>query len=391
LEEGSAMKVLQLSTGHLGGAGLAARRLNDALCQAGIDSTFVTLDKPSFHPGPNELSIKRNLAKKLFGGFIAIVQRHLSDKTLFSPFSLNSISLKSLISVGDPSETVLHFHNFQNLVSEKSIRNFSKAGYRIVLTLHDQRYFTGGCHYSFDCMQFQDGCTHCPMISQVLKTVPRWKLRNSPIKEISSDKLAVIAPSNWLISIADRSQVLARFKKYRIENLLGPDWLGNLQNVKRSRSAEAIVGIASMDPASYIKGGDIVQNLITTSPSNPIKFIFLKDFPPSKQVTEFWSIIDCLLVLSRADNSPNVIHEAKSFGIPIIASDVGGIPEMLDNVDVCLSLEEIDINTLLSALDRFRNVDSQDLNLKNLSERMQLKQASSLNKYIQVYEDILSN
>ena len=34
---------------------------------------------------------------------------------------------------------------------------------------------------------------------------------------------------------------------------------------------------------------------------------------------------------SRGDNSPNVIHEAKQFGLPIIATDVGGNNELVKN------------------------------------------------------------
>jgi alpha-maltose-1-phosphate synthase len=40
---------------------------------------------------------------------------------------------------------------------------------------------------------------------------------------------------------------------------------------------------------------------------------------------------DLLLLPSRADFTPNVINEAYTFGLPVIAAAVGGIPEMVDH------------------------------------------------------------
>jgi glycosyltransferase involved in cell wall biosynthesis len=41
---------------------------------------------------------------------------------------------------------------------------------------------------------------------------------------------------------------------------------------------------------------------------------------------------DCLIVPSNCyDNSPTVIYEAQAFSLPIIASNLGGIPELLNS------------------------------------------------------------
>jgi glycosyltransferase involved in cell wall biosynthesis len=43
------------------------------------------------------------------------------------------------------------------------------------------------------------------------------------------------------------------------------------------------------------------------------------------------STIDLVIVPSNQDNSPSVIGEALSVGVPVIGSDAGGIPEVLRN------------------------------------------------------------
>lgn len=60
--------------------------------------------------------------------------------------------------------------------------------------------------------------------------------------------------------------------------------------------------------------------------------------PLSKSIGEEWSRLralfyeaDVFLLPSRADFTPNVISESYAFGLPVVASPVGGIPEMIEH------------------------------------------------------------
>jgi len=118
-----------------------------------------------------------------------------------------------------------------------------------------------------------------------------------------------------------------------IPNTLGPNYsLETQKKRKPSESSKYRLGIASMDPSSFIKGGDLVNSLKSEIGQNqlPLEFVSMKDFEGPTSEEDFWGSIDCLLVLSRAENSPNVIHEAKNFGIPVVGNALGGITELLD-------------------------------------------------------------
>jgi len=53
-----------------------------------------------------------------------------------------------------------------------------------------------------------------------------------------------------------------------------------------------------------------------------------------EEIIEKLTEVDCLIVPSLCyENSPTVIYEAKHFDLPIIASDLGGIPELLTTND----------------------------------------------------------
>ncbi|MBP8245034.1 MAG: glycosyltransferase, partial [Chitinophagaceae bacterium] len=50
---------------------------------------------------------------------------------------------------------------------------------------------------------------------------------------------------------------------------------------------------------------------------------------PYEQVAKAMQESDCLLLFSHIENSPCVIGEALCCGLPVIASRVGGIPELI--------------------------------------------------------------
>jgi glycosyltransferase involved in cell wall biosynthesis len=154
---------------------------------------------------------------------------------------------------------------------------------------------------------------------------------------------------------------------------------------KRDKSSTIKVGLAAMNPKSWIKGGDIVTSLILKhSNGGFIQFFSLSDFAHYK---DFWSTIDVLLVPSQADNSPNVIHEAKLWGIPVIASDVGGIPEILsEDFDSCISLESLTLNVIESEIRRAYEFSNDIIARRRESERHRKYIDSSLERHIEFYK-----
>jgi hypothetical protein len=60
---------------------------------------------------------------------------------------------------------VIHLHWVnQGFLSLKNIYQLSALGKPIVWTLHDMWAFTGGCHYSSDCVRFKEVCGFCPYL-----------------------------------------------------------------------------------------------------------------------------------------------------------------------------------------------------------------------------------
>ncbi len=344
------LKVIHLSSSLYGGAGIAAQRLNQSLIGLGINSKLLTLSPVC---GEAQIQIRRNISQLFLGKLNSLFAGLISNRTFFSIFSKDSLSIRRIRKYLSPEEGVIHIHNWFNLISEATIFRLIKEGYKVVLTLHDERLLTGGCHYSLNCRQFERACQSCPEIPKKLQMLPNYVFSKN-LTEISNldQPLELIAPSNWIAGEAHRSTLLRKANIHVIQNSLHHfgstiDYEIRPKNMI-GKSGVIRLGVASKDPSAYIKCGDLIETLHQDNEFNAhYRLILMADYLDEDRDL-FWEDIDLLLVASRIDNSPNVIHEAKSLGIPVIGTNVGGIPELLTSTDFLIELSDLSKEFLLS-------------------------------------------
>lgn len=387
--------VVHLSTGHLGGAGLAARRLNSQLNGAGVDSRFYALGRSDFTPEQNEFSIARTLGKKLTGALYSYIELRMSTKVFFSPLSVNSIPKDFENGFLDKKRTVLHIHNWFNLLNIKEISRLNSLGFPIVITLHDQRTMTGGCHYAFECRGFHSNCDSCPLLKIGVNRLPNLVIkRASRFLQAMDSRVALIAPSKWIYVEAKKSTLLKDKTIDFIPNTLGTNSI-QLSSRPNFVKSNIKLGVASMDSRSFVKGGDITKGLSSEFDTQklPFEIVYLNTFPQNTSgATEFWNKIDYLMVLSRAENSPNVIHEAKQFGIPIIASKIGGITELLDeDFDISIDPINLSVGGVLEALEQISSRGKSVARVQQMQDRFFMYTERSIKDHISLYEKLIKN
>jgi hypothetical protein len=175
------------------------------------------------------------------------------------------------------------------------------------------------------------------MLPTPINRITKWNItRTEKLFHKFSNRITIIAPSNWIAHTGLDSSILkdANFATISNVHIKQNDSRLMFLNRKERKSREKItLGVASMQKKSHIKGGQVLEKLEQEilSANIPAEILYLADFQTEIHNPQlFWSLIDYLLVTSRVDNSPNVIHEAKMLGIPVIATNVGGIPELLN-------------------------------------------------------------
>jgi len=90
--------------------------------------------------------------------------------------------------------------------------------------------------------------------------------------------------------------------------------------------------------------------------------ILFKGMVSHEEIATYMKISDLLVLPTWAEGLPNVVMEAMASGLPVIATDVGGIPEILANGVTGLSVPAKDVETLTEAV--IKMIENKDLREK---------------------------
>lgn len=102
-------RVFQVSTGAIGGAGLAARRLNQELNSVGVSSTLISLSSDSFVPNEYELEFKRSFISRLGGAVTTKINHFFSNLVFFTLLNRNVFTVSDIYKLGKPR---LNYYSF---------------------------------------------------------------------------------------------------------------------------------------------------------------------------------------------------------------------------------------------------------------------------------------
>jgi glycosyltransferase involved in cell wall biosynthesis len=80
---------------------------------------------------------------------------------------------------------------------------------------------------------------------------------------------------------------------------------------------------------------------------------WLGQITETHELASIYAAADLLVVPSFIDNAPNVIAEAHACGLPVLASDVGGIPEMITPGFTGMLIPASDSSSLSAAVIQF--------------------------------------
>jgi glycosyltransferase involved in cell wall biosynthesis len=346
------MRVAQITTSLKGGAGIAAVRLSQALVHVGVDSEIVSQRTAG---GRTSLSSKATTILQRF-----LVQSSSNLVTTFSHTALTSEAVENF--------DILHFHSTYNLVKIGEI--LQHAGDRpVFITLHDQRSITGGCHYSGECVQFSEDCSHCPQVKKLFwsQVAREKKLVNDLLQ---SSQVHIVSPSTWLAEIT--SQIIPPAKPVHIvRNPIPATTIAdeiNLVKELRLEEKKFVIGFVSANLTNPLKGIEDLFNALNKLPLDIQRKIHLllvgkssvnfrnENISTSSFVMNNdilienpYAFMNLLLVPSRQDNSPNVIGEAFMSGTRVIGSSVGGIPELLNELD-CAAVDTTSPNLFAKAI-----------------------------------------
>lgn len=357
------MKIVQVNTRDVrGGAAKAAYRLHQALQQAGEDCQMVVRWQTIVDDSVLGVTDQTLEMEADDPAWQTIQQRYLSRnltgraRTLFNlPYPGFDLSSVAAIAQAD----IIHLHWVAQFLSPSSLKKLLDLGKPVVWTLHDMWPFTGGCHYASGCDGYTQSCAACPQLRDDPYGLPQAVLQDRLAALKGYDNLTIVTPSRWLAEVARSSAVLG---DRRIEVIPNPIETEAYQPLAKNRMRKRL-GIApnafTFVAQSSIESRKEFPKLISAirmalnrpklramADAGKLHFLFFgsqsepldaPDIPfthvgwcnTRRKLIELYSAGDVFILPSLEDNLPNVMLESISCGTPLMAFDVGGMPDVI--------------------------------------------------------------
>ena len=369
------MRVLIVNTSErTGGAAIAANRLMHALNRNGVEAQMLVRDRKTdaleVVSIPQSWRLKANF---LWERGVIWMNNGLSKQGIFQVDIANAGTDITTLPAFQQADVIhLHWVN-QGFLSLKNLERICASGKPVVMTLHDQWYFTGICHYSSNCDKYLTQCEKCPMLKGPGIDLAR-RVYNRKRAIYEGRNITFVGCSRWMADLARKSSLTRGHTVTNVPNAIDTDVFKPMDKLEARRRhnlpmdkklllfgaqritdkrkgfdflVEACEHISMHHPTLpgqlevVVLGGDApsVKELLPL-PVHIVNYLSNED-----DIAQLYNAVDLFVTPSLQDNLPNTIVEAMSCGTPCVGFDVGGIPEMINHkqdgyvADYCDSLD----------------------------------------------------
>jgi len=354
-----------------GGAAIAVARLDKALIKQGIDSSILSVrcsekTKPSI---PAFGSIKL-LLNQLENKFSWRILQNLKCTGFLGPCSLNLFptGIHKKINASDADIIHLHWVNAEMI----SIEEIAKIKKPVVWTLHDMWAFCGIEHCSEN-LFFKNGY-QLPLEKKPWKwhwmyRLDQWTWKRKK-KAWKNCAFHFVTPGRWLANCVQSSQLLAQ---YPVEIIPNPFDINRFSPQNQSSVRETLklpqntllvlIGAAALNARHkgidlFIESLDYIQTsfeivvfggeLKTSSKHIIHQMGAIWD---EEKMASLYSAVDLFVLPSRIDNFPSTGVESLACGTPVVAFNIGGLPDMIDHKKNGYLATPFDVKDLAHGID----------------------------------------
>ncbi len=353
------MKILIINTAEIkGGAAVACNRLHEALLNNGQQSKMLVRQKSSSDPTVFEFS-NSNIRKKINLAFFYIelfVLKFLKKAGYdFSlPWFGPALHKHPLVKEAE----VIHIHWVQNsFLTLHTLKKLQQLNKPIVWTLHDMWAFTGGCHYNGTCRKFETNCIACPQLKNT-GLIDFSKLIFEEKKDTYQKNIQIVCPSNWLAQEAKSSFLLREnpievipyninfdlFKPYDKKESRGKFGIAQdkkiilfvSMNIEDERKGFKWFKEAILKLENSIPNWKDTHEVLAIGRNSEAKHFettihYTGRLSNVEMISRAYAAADVFVAPSEQDNLPNTVIESLACGTPIVAFNIGGMPDMIDH------------------------------------------------------------
>ena len=251
--------------------------------------------------------------------------------------------------------TIVHCHNLHSNYFDLSVLPWLSRQVPVVINLRDSWLLSGHCAYSLGCDRWKTGCGSCKNISaypSITRDAAAYNWRRK--RDIyARSRLYVTTISSWLLEEVHASML--KGIKYRIiPNAIdfavfySGDRIAARNELKLPLNAKIVLLIAhsmykdliTMEAAvASIRKSDIAQDLIflclgrngedRSLGQGYIHYLGIERDP--YRMALYYRASDVYIHAAKAEAFGKAVIEAMACGTPVVATAIGGIPELIEN------------------------------------------------------------
>jgi glycosyltransferase involved in cell wall biosynthesis len=336
-----------------GGAAKAASRLHHGMLNAGIDSQMLVIGKKSADDTVIMAWGHWLQAALYFKQHLELILLKMQKTANIMPHSLNLFAsgLDKQINALKPDIVNIHWIAGAML----SFRELANINAPIVWTLHDSWAYTGTEHYHLNgCVRFRDGYTadnRMPGDSGL--DIDRWIWRQKRLAW-QNLQLAAVGPSQWITDEAKASVLLKAKNVVNIHNGLDLETFKPADRTAARRRLglppeRKIVMFGAFSLNDSNKGGSElfkIIDLLKKTYQEPFELLLMGNksteyafdginvnctgyLEKDEDIAAVYAAADVFILPSKLDNLPNMLVEAIACGVPCVAFNTGGIPDII--------------------------------------------------------------
>lgn len=362
----SSLKILNLATHDYGGAGVASTYINDLLSAAGFVSKLMVWDKKS---DLNDvircrLHSKNPISSKIYRKWARSEdkkwRRFTSDygfieKVVFDPQS-SYASAKSILSQLGYTPDLILLHWVSYFITPSIINDLKRlTGAKIAWLMLDNSPITGGCHYPFKCVGYQQKCASCPLfkvqnslaeekLSLKMKLLPEdlefWgtsadvlRVRKSALGKLRDGRAMLFPIDESLVSNASKEEVrvLWGIPKDKKIVLVG---CTNLNDVRKG--GEYLLAILILLKERYPEWYSNISLLLVGDNQAEIfenigYEVYALGRLPLSELMQAYNAADFFLSTSVEDSGPLMVNHAIASGTPVVSFNIGVAEDLVFN------------------------------------------------------------
>jgi len=394
------MKIVMIGTTDiLGGAAQVGWNIKQELERSGHSVSLFVADKQS--DDPNVHIIPRSYIRKRLGFLLGIETMVQTD------WLLKTEEFKKA--------DIIHCHNLHgryfNLETLKKMSQLKP----VVWTLHDEWAITPHCACTMQSEDMKYGLYTCPSIEtppRLLWNNTRW-LARWKTQIYQHAKLHIVVPSRWLMQRVKNTVLNKQDIQYVPNGINTGIFMQTDKQEARARlglpkNKRLILSLADNVQDNPWKGWKYTEAVMDHyAHDSQTAFVIVGNreakesnertlyrgyVQDQEQLALYYSACDALLFTSVAENLPLVVLEAASCGLPVIAFDVGGVKEAIEDRASGYIAEYRNSDDLINGIDWLFSLEKAALNTVSKNAARKIRETFDLaqmtTSYIELYEKL---